>query len=521
MKRAALREAVMAWRRTLAPVIADAVVALDRQLAFEARLPPRRAEFQRGWVELVADAPIEAVGYLCRTLTRCLQGPETLIDRVGRLARLPADPRIAEALTEIVVRGPLGAWGPDEARSIYGPMLALIAVSGDVRQLEPLREAQKNPRSPSRTAREYLVGALPSHVERLGQIVPADLPESELATWRALVAPEPLREERTDAELLKAVRDEPAEDGPRLVYADWLEARGDPRGELIQLQIAGASDETDKRVRALLRQHKEEWLGPDLACVLARPRFERGFLASAELEQNSVAEEAVWQRAARDPALATLERIGLGRSNLRHYQAFLEGGALTALDTADVPAPAILKKLLTLPIRERLRRLDLWKLPPPRVLTQLPSAFPSLDTLTLRLDFVADAHGHSAREALAASGVLPKLSALALFGLRSPEDVRASWAALPANVQRLLFGWAGSGHHELRRGADGKLVLRLFVEDRSLVAFITDLATDLVAVELVGGSDAEVLPFVRAAESCGIHVERVSLEVARRRQATD
>lgn len=33
-----------------------------------------------------------------------------------------------------------------------------------------------------------------------------------------------------DADFLRAIIDDPDDDGPRLIYADWLEERGDPRG---------------------------------------------------------------------------------------------------------------------------------------------------------------------------------------------------------------------------------------------------------------------------------------------------
>ena len=38
------------------------------------------------------------------------------------------------------------------------------------------------------------------------------------------------------AQLLAAIIEDPDDDAPRLVYADWLQAQGDPRGELMQLQ---------------------------------------------------------------------------------------------------------------------------------------------------------------------------------------------------------------------------------------------------------------------------------------------
>jgi uncharacterized protein (TIGR02996 family) len=41
--------------------------------------------------------------------------------------------------------------------------------------------------------------------------------------------------------LLAEIRTNPADDRTRLVYADVLQQRGDPRGELIALQLAGDS----------------------------------------------------------------------------------------------------------------------------------------------------------------------------------------------------------------------------------------------------------------------------------------
>ncbi|MEZ4239006.1 MAG: TIGR02996 domain-containing protein [Myxococcota bacterium] len=42
----------------------------------------------------------------------------------------------------------------------------------------------------------------------------------------------------TEDALLAAIRAAPHDDGPRLVYADWLMARGDVRGELVSLEVS-------------------------------------------------------------------------------------------------------------------------------------------------------------------------------------------------------------------------------------------------------------------------------------------
>ena len=68
-----------------------------------------------------------------------------------------------------------------------------------------------------------------------------------------------------EAAILAAAPDDPA---PCLVYADWLESQGDPRGELISLQHAmrlqsGPAQfvEFKKRAEALRLKHQSLWLG--------------------------------------------------------------------------------------------------------------------------------------------------------------------------------------------------------------------------------------------------------------------
>src|SRR5262249_55664530 len=87
----------------------------------------------------------------------------------------------------------------------------------------------------------------------------------------------------TASELLDAVYANPDDDGARRVYADWLLAQGDPRGEFIVTQLSlKRSPANLKREQAVLKQHATQWLGP-LEPVVERKtmRFERGFLAAA------------------------------------------------------------------------------------------------------------------------------------------------------------------------------------------------------------------------------------------------
>ncbi len=78
------------------------------------------------------------------------------------------------------------------------------------------------------------------------------------------------------AQLLAAVHRQPDDDGPRQVLADALIERGDPRGEFIVLQIAGADE---RRQRRLLAAHEKSWLGPVAEVTKKDSRvWRRGFL---------------------------------------------------------------------------------------------------------------------------------------------------------------------------------------------------------------------------------------------------
>ncbi len=84
---------------------------------------------------------------------------------------------------------------------------------------------------------------------------------------------------------LRAVLAHPDDDQPRLVYADWLDEQGDPRGEFIRLQVElarhGPAHPRHKgwmrRAAELFLQHGREWGRPLQGWV--RPcRFRRGFV---------------------------------------------------------------------------------------------------------------------------------------------------------------------------------------------------------------------------------------------------
>jgi uncharacterized protein (TIGR02996 family) len=90
------------------------------------------------------------------------------------------------------------------------------------------------------------------------------------------------------------ITDNPADDTPRLVYADWLEDQGEPeRAEFIRVQCRVSrlsADDAEQRLLAavesdLLRRHESEWLAalPVLKGV-TWVGFQRGFVESVFVE---------------------------------------------------------------------------------------------------------------------------------------------------------------------------------------------------------------------------------------------
>jgi uncharacterized protein (TIGR02996 family) len=117
-----------------------------------------------------------------------------------------------------------------------------------------------------------------------------------------------------EAGFLQDICENPDDDLPRLVYADWLEDNGDPdRAEFIRVQVRRARLGEDpaagplvRRAAGLLQEHWDEWVRP-LARLLAKPRegwlrgdyhpealykFRRGFISILDLDTGWFVEHA-------------------------------------------------------------------------------------------------------------------------------------------------------------------------------------------------------------------------------------
>lgn len=159
----------------------------------------------------------------------------------------------------------------------------------------------------------------------------------------------------SEADFLQSIAQRPFDRSLRLVFADWLQDRGDPRGDVIALAEREQISLTDRtRIRKLTRDHGMQWLGPLAGIVDASLcRFERGFpseLAVSPATQALELEALVGEvrlatvRSLAFRALSQLPRVTpfLGHPVLRSLTR-LRGGASLFTQLAGFAAPFTLQ----------------------------------------------------------------------------------------------------------------------------------------------------------------------------------
>jgi uncharacterized protein (TIGR02996 family) len=147
----------------------------------------------------------------------------------------------------------------------------------------------------------------------------------------------PVRQElpplsRETEALWREVHASPDDDAPLSVLADALQLAGDPRGELISLQLPGAGDEAARaaRRRTLIASCGAAWLGR-LASVTGAASFERGLLRRLELSSERGGSDPSWDTLVTDPMLATVTELLPGNVGARVYRRFITSRAMRSL----------------------------------------------------------------------------------------------------------------------------------------------------------------------------------------------
>lgn len=110
--------------------------------------------------------------------------------------------------------------------------------------------------------------------------------------------------------MFAAVYAAPDDDAPRAVLADALQLAGDPRGELIALQLAPPTAASEQRIKTLLRK-PAAMCAPAIWKLLSvkSVAFERGFVARGRLSAHT---KTAWQEATGAVEWATVHTLDVG-----------------------------------------------------------------------------------------------------------------------------------------------------------------------------------------------------------------
>jgi uncharacterized protein (TIGR02996 family) len=170
---------------------------------------------------------------------------------------------------------------------------------------------------------------------------------SEVATpLPRRLAPEPVAGAQAEEALLATIAESPGDPSAYLVYADWLMARGDPRGQLIGLQHALADAKASEALREeesrLLAEHEATLLGP-LAEHATDVRFRLGFARYVRLQRRGpLPLDEVVRQVLAHPTARLLEDLAIGvTSHGDDHPGY--GPTLLALAESSSPSLACLR----------------------------------------------------------------------------------------------------------------------------------------------------------------------------------
>jgi uncharacterized protein (TIGR02996 family) len=428
----ALAALLDAWRASRADLIGDAVVALGPRAAREVPAPTGDSMLERGtaWREAAHSGEPCVMHHLLHSASE--------ISDIRLLELGGNDPRPARALASLLagrgLRRSAFAQIDRQITKVWRPLTELLVAARDGRALASLTAAVPlivGRVPPARRADaadriEAIVKAVRAACEPAPVLAPQDLAlvEQILAYTRA---PEPNAggDAETEAALLADIYRAPADDGPRLIYADWLTERGTPRGEFIALQLRGR-DRDRELASALLVSHVDEYLGPLAPHVAAVARFARGFVAQCTVKKEHAVEHPAW---------ATVTEIV---------------GGLPATDACPMPVLAKARELAA----ADLVRLASLAAPPPLATLELRATPADLPAIAAAYTAVAPRlaqlrafglHGLGATEPLAFALHGRPLESLEVT---APLETAAAWfAALAASEVRALVLHARAPRH--------------------------------------------------------------------------
>lgn len=293
------------WRAQRVPAVADLIDRATRLLpTWDVPLAGRNdKEVHEAWLAAFASDPMAAMPQLLATVD---DGGAARAERhLIELAGLPDDPRIAARLTEVA-----GFYGISPERTQYWRSLfELLARTADVRTAAPLRaqfgDFANTYFNHYRQGRR-IVGDFVMSPPTPPQLGPGDT--TTIAKIAKALETLEQRRDSTEDDLLRAIAEAWDDDGPRLVYADWLMEREHPRGELIALACKGPLADADRKRLAYVG-----WTSSfgGISEVADHDELVRGLPATITLGYSSHVSPMVWRHVPHYPLLAAIEAVSI------------------------------------------------------------------------------------------------------------------------------------------------------------------------------------------------------------------
>ena len=135
------------------------------------------------------------------------------------------------------------------------------------------------------------------------------------SAWRAAraraAAPQPAQNPELEAQLIKRTDEET----PYLIYADWLQEQGDPRGQLIPLQAPDAPPSVQRRAQQLMDAHGRFFMGGFVKKLDAQ-QWRWGYLQSATMGLKSPSQRQKVRELLEHPSSLVLQDLKLRTDNL-------------------------------------------------------------------------------------------------------------------------------------------------------------------------------------------------------------
>lgn len=242
--------------------------------AFQPPVVRTNMAFHRAWLDAATDPRKRSwcVATILDRLPKLIDGEEhgsgdkceAVVERANALAKLAPDPRIGRAMLDLFV---LQAPSTNFVIAQTAMTRAFLAHADDEAAARVIADPKAFPKGfdPKKLPSKV---ALPADVKRLVAAAPKPRPKADLkALWANVFA-------------------DPDDDARLAVLSDALQEEGDPRGELIALQLrehrGEASDDDVKQAQELVKAHGKKWLGK-IHPIVYRAEMRRGLLAKVDL----------------------------------------------------------------------------------------------------------------------------------------------------------------------------------------------------------------------------------------------